>query len=189
MIHEANPQSQPEVITIFAHVVRPYVPTFQNLAKQNKFQVKLAGLWVWPSGSMMTPVLLFYYFKAIENFSARVLLYLRISFKHPVLCKAVSFIPVSFPTWVGKKFQCKTVTIQNIIPNFKHSLKVISQNINFLSHSRALQPESWCLGRKNSMYFNLSCLHFLNIFTHLLEFKFVFAMLKWSYLKKGSLKA
>ena len=25
---------------VFAHVVRPSVPTFQNLAKQNKFQAK-----------------------------------------------------------------------------------------------------------------------------------------------------
>ena len=43
MIHSADPQSGPVVITV-AHVVRPsvgpFVPTFQNLAKQNKFKVK-----------------------------------------------------------------------------------------------------------------------------------------------------
>ena len=29
LIHSANPQSRPVVITVFAHVVRPSVPTFQ----------------------------------------------------------------------------------------------------------------------------------------------------------------
>ena len=49
--------------SLFSHVVsvrptvRQYVPTFKNLAKQN-FQVRKkwslwAGLWVWPSGSLM----------------------------------------------------------------------------------------------------------------------------------------
>ena len=43
----------------------PSIRTFQNLGNQNKFQRKqcslLARLWVWSSGSLMTPVL-FYFF-------------------------------------------------------------------------------------------------------------------------------
>ena len=38
MIHEADPQSRPVVITIFTYVP---VSTFQNLAKQNKVLVKI----------------------------------------------------------------------------------------------------------------------------------------------------
>ena len=40
--------------------VRPYVPTFQNLAEQNKKCSLLTRLWVWPSGSLMTPILSFF---------------------------------------------------------------------------------------------------------------------------------
>ena len=40
LILSADPQSLPVVIIVFTHVVRPSVPTFQNLAKQNKFQAK-----------------------------------------------------------------------------------------------------------------------------------------------------
>ena len=44
LIHSANPQSRPVVISVFTHVIRPSVstsvPTFKNLAKQNKFQLK-----------------------------------------------------------------------------------------------------------------------------------------------------
>ena len=36
LIHSADPQSRPVVIGIFI-LVCPYVPTFQNCAKQNKF--------------------------------------------------------------------------------------------------------------------------------------------------------
>ena len=36
LIHSADPQSRPVGIIVFAHVVRTSVPTFQNLAKQNK---------------------------------------------------------------------------------------------------------------------------------------------------------
>ena len=35
LIHEADPQSRQVVITIFARVVRPSVPTLQNLTKQS----------------------------------------------------------------------------------------------------------------------------------------------------------
>ena len=35
-----RPQSWPVLIIVFAQVVRPSVPTFQNLAKQNKIQAK-----------------------------------------------------------------------------------------------------------------------------------------------------
>ena len=38
LIHSANPQSWPG----FAHVVRPSVPTFQNLVKQNKAKTMVA---------------------------------------------------------------------------------------------------------------------------------------------------
>ena len=40
LIYLADPQSRPVVIIVFAHVVRPSVPTFPNLAKQNKFLAK-----------------------------------------------------------------------------------------------------------------------------------------------------
>ena len=40
LIHSAYPQSRLVVIIVFTHVIRPSVPTFQNLARQNKFQVK-----------------------------------------------------------------------------------------------------------------------------------------------------
>ena len=44
LIHSANPQSRPVVIIVFTHIfrssVRPYVPTFQGLAKQNECQMK-----------------------------------------------------------------------------------------------------------------------------------------------------
>ena len=60
LIHEADLQSRPVVITIL-HVlsVRPYVrPTLQNLAKQDKVQAGIViatggTAWVWPSGSLM----------------------------------------------------------------------------------------------------------------------------------------
>ena len=35
LIHEADPRSRPVVITFFAGVVRPSVPTIQNLAKRS----------------------------------------------------------------------------------------------------------------------------------------------------------
>ena len=38
LIHSAEPQSRPVVIIVFTLVVR--LSTFQNLSKQNKFQVK-----------------------------------------------------------------------------------------------------------------------------------------------------
>ena len=40
VIHSADPQSWQVVIIVFAHIAHPSVPSFQNLAKQNKFQVK-----------------------------------------------------------------------------------------------------------------------------------------------------
>ena len=38
-----RPQSRPIVITIFTRGLCPYVPTFQNLADQNKFQVRIVS--------------------------------------------------------------------------------------------------------------------------------------------------
>ena len=40
LIHSADPKSRPVGIIVFTHVVRPSVSTFQNLAKQNKYQAK-----------------------------------------------------------------------------------------------------------------------------------------------------
>ena len=55
---EADPQSRLVVSIVFAHVVRPSVPTFQNKTNVKRKQcLPLARLWVWPSGSLMTPVL------------------------------------------------------------------------------------------------------------------------------------
>ena len=45
LIHSADPQSWPVGIIVFAHVVRNVrtsVPTFQNLAKQNKAKTMFA---------------------------------------------------------------------------------------------------------------------------------------------------
>ena len=56
LVKGIDPLGQPTVlanrITVFAQC-RPFVPTFQNLGKQ----IKLARLWVWLSGSLMTHVL------------------------------------------------------------------------------------------------------------------------------------
>ena len=54
------------VIIVFAHVVRPYVrpsvPTFQNKTNFKRKRCSLlARLWVWPSGSLMTPLLYKYF--------------------------------------------------------------------------------------------------------------------------------
>ena len=47
-----------------------------HFSKQNKFQAKtcslLARLWIWPSGSLMTPVLLLLHLKAILDFPQRI---------------------------------------------------------------------------------------------------------------------
>ena len=45
LIHEADPQSRPIMITIFTHVISTHIcpygrPSFQNFSNQNKFQVK-----------------------------------------------------------------------------------------------------------------------------------------------------
>ena len=50
LIHSADPQSRPVVIIVFTHVVRPSVPTFQNLAKhkvQAKIVIATVGLAEW----------------------------------------------------------------------------------------------------------------------------------------------
>ena len=62
LIHSADPQSRLVGIIVFAHVVRPSVPTFQNLAKQNKAKTIFAtgetmGMAEW---IMMTPRLFFF---------------------------------------------------------------------------------------------------------------------------------
>ena len=65
LIHSADPKSRPIVITNFALVVCTSIPTFQNLTKQNNFQVRSLWLCVWPSGSLMIDlclVLSFFYF-------------------------------------------------------------------------------------------------------------------------------
>ena len=58
LIHSANPQSRPEGIIVFTHVVRPSVPLFKtNQISSENNVLLLARLWVWSSGSLMTPVL------------------------------------------------------------------------------------------------------------------------------------
>ena len=55
-MHSADPQSRQVMITVFTHVVLKYVPTFQNLAKQTKFQVKIViatGGTVGPAGGSL----------------------------------------------------------------------------------------------------------------------------------------
>ena len=59
LIHEANPQARLLVIIVFAHVV--HVCTSKNKTNfQRKQCTLLARLWVWPCGSLTTPVLYFY---------------------------------------------------------------------------------------------------------------------------------
>ena len=64
-------QSWPVGIIVFAHVIRPY---FLNLAKLNnrKQCSLLARLWVWPSGSLMTPVLCFLLPEKLERWQRKV---------------------------------------------------------------------------------------------------------------------
>ena len=76
-----DPLGQPKVtagigIIVFAHAVCPYVrPHFSNLAKQYcRKQYSLpARLWVWPSGSLMTPVVIvfFSFLQIFINFEVR----------------------------------------------------------------------------------------------------------------------
>ena len=59
LIHWADPQSRLVVITIFTNV-RSSVYTFLNLGKRLSSEISdryRSGLRVWPSGSLMTPVL------------------------------------------------------------------------------------------------------------------------------------
>ena len=42
LIHSADPHARPVGIIVFAHIVRLSVPTFQNLAKQNKAKLMFA---------------------------------------------------------------------------------------------------------------------------------------------------
>ena len=51
LIHSANPKSRPVRIIVFAHVFK------SRKTKQQKTSSLLSWLWVWPSGSLMTPVL------------------------------------------------------------------------------------------------------------------------------------
>ena len=63
LIYSANPKSRPVRIIVFAHVVRTYVYVrtsllFKSRKQNNRKQYSLmAWLWVWPCGSLMTPVL------------------------------------------------------------------------------------------------------------------------------------
>ena len=60
LIHSKDPTVLAGCDHNFHTFVRPSVPSFQNIDKQNKSRVKITvGLWVWPSGSLMTPVLFF----------------------------------------------------------------------------------------------------------------------------------
>ena len=70
LIHEADPHSRPVVIIVFAHIVRPS-PLFKIYQNKTNFKRKqcslLARLWVWPSGSLMTPVLSIIYVHAVSG--------------------------------------------------------------------------------------------------------------------------
>ena len=72
LIHPADLQSRPVVIIVFAQVVRTYVS--KSSEKKAIFKRKqispLARLWVWPSGSFMTPVLFIF----ISSFSLKIVL-------------------------------------------------------------------------------------------------------------------
>ena len=75
LIHEANPQSRPGVIVVFAHVARPSVrpsvrprgPLFktQQISSENN----VCYWWIWPSGSLMTPV--FFCLALFSNWNPR----------------------------------------------------------------------------------------------------------------------
>ena len=60
LIHGADPKSRPVVIDIFARVVCTSVPHYQNLENKTIFKWEkrplLAGLWVWPRGSLMAQI-------------------------------------------------------------------------------------------------------------------------------------
>ena len=61
--HSANPKSRPVGIIVFTHVVRPSSLFKHRKTKQQKTRFATGGLWVWPSGSLMTPVLWILCFK------------------------------------------------------------------------------------------------------------------------------
>ena len=64
LIHSADPQSRPVVITIFTHVVLPHFSQSRKTKHHSSENSDRywAGLWVWPSGSLMTSVLSTYQF-------------------------------------------------------------------------------------------------------------------------------
>ena len=89
MIHSANPKSRPVGIIVFAPVVCPSVrPHFSNLEKQNfrKQCSLMAWLWIWPSGSLMTPGLCINTFSHIKlrSYTVYDMLFVRILIKLPV---------------------------------------------------------------------------------------------------------
>ena len=71
LIHSANPKSRSVGIIVFAHVrpsVRPHISNVEN--QNNRKQCSLlAWPWVWPIGSLMTPVLFLFVFQNMTKFT------------------------------------------------------------------------------------------------------------------------
>ena len=86
LIHSADPKSRLVGIIVFAHVVRPHLFSKSSKTKQCSL---LARMWVWPSGSLMTPVL---FHIRIDNsfFMFRCLFVLQHSFKRILPKSSVS---------------------------------------------------------------------------------------------------
>ena len=123
LIHTANPKSWPVGIIFFAHVVRPSVrPHISNLEKQNhrKQCSLLAWPWVWPSGSLMTPVLCFLYFPIYEKPLRNAVAYLQ------YLTNQIMYFVVSGLVYENKK-KCSFKSINKTGSNltFSISTKVV----------------------------------------------------------------
>ena len=85
LIHEADPQSRPVVIIVFAHVVRLYVRTsvHPHFSKQNKFQentmfvtgetVGLVG-WIIDDACLVYPIFMYFFTSSTSTTSATTLL-------------------------------------------------------------------------------------------------------------------
>ena len=118
-----DPLGQPKVI-VFAHIVRPSVrPHFSNLEKQNnrKQYSLLAWLWVWLSGSLMTPVL--FSFVAEQVSSKNVLLF---------LIMFVLYLKFRNLTFKGEQENTSFKDMRAIILFIVSSLFIIASGVNFL---------------------------------------------------------
>ena len=76
LIHSVDQQPRPVAIIVFTYVVRPSIPTFQNLAIQNKFQAKklfttgeTVGLAEW----IMYDTCLVFHYSDIHSYPAQII--------------------------------------------------------------------------------------------------------------------